>query len=82
MPWQLMGWIGNVILVLGLWLVGNKKRSCFLYTVVGETIWSAYAVHNQQWDLATICALFAMLALRNFIKWGKKSGSSNERTTE
>lgn len=68
--WQIMGWIGNVILILGLWSVGNKVRSCFIYTVIGEVLWVIYAVHNRQWDLVTICAVFAVMAIRNFIKWG------------
>lgn len=74
MPWQIMGWLGNIGLVCGLWLVGSKTRSCFICTFIGECIWTVYAIHNRQLDLAVICCLFALLAIRNFFKWGKNSG--------
>ena len=66
-----MGWVGNVLIVVGLWLVGDKKRSAFVFTTFGESVWGVYALYKHMYDLAFICAVFALLALRNWFKWAK-----------
>lgn len=67
-----MGWVGNVFLIIGLWLVGDKARKAFIFSVIGESIWIYYAMDKKMYDLAFICVIFALLALRNWIKWGKE----------
>jgi hypothetical protein len=67
-----IGWFANIFIVIGLWFVGNKRRSAFLFTVAGELLWTGYATYRQMWDLALICAVFAGLAARNWVLWGKK----------
>lgn len=64
------GWLGNIFIVIGLWFVGDRKRSAFIFTIIGELIWAGYAMHLGMWDLAIICLVFALLALRNWFKWG------------
>jgi len=66
-----MGWFANILLILGLWLVGDKKRIAFMFTFVGESIWTIYSIIIGMYDLAFICFVFAFLAIRNWIKWGK-----------
>lgn len=65
----MLGWIGNVFIVLGLWGIGNRRRGAFLFSVVGELFWIAAAVGRGQFDLAVICVVFAVLALRSYVKW-------------
>ena len=67
-----MGWIGNVFLVIGLWLVGYKNRKAFIYSIIGETIWTIYSIKRGMYDLAFICIIFGGLAIRNWYLWGKK----------
>jgi hypothetical protein len=64
-----MGWIGNVLIVVGLWKIGNRQRSAFLYTLSGEAVWVIYSISLGMWDLAAICIVFAALAVRNYVKW-------------
>jgi hypothetical protein len=66
-----MGWIGNIFLIIGLWLIGYKKRVAFIFTIIGESIWIYYSINSNQLDLAFICLLFAILAGRNFFMWRK-----------
>jgi hypothetical protein len=65
-PW---GWIANVFLVAGLWFVGNRLKWAFLLTIVGEVAWVFIAVARDQYDMAAICAVFTLLALRNLLLW-------------
>jgi hypothetical protein len=66
-----IGWIGNILIAVGLWGIGSKKRSAFLWSIVGESVWVFYSLTIGMYDLAAICVVFALLALRNWIKWGK-----------
>jgi hypothetical protein len=66
-----MDWIGNLCIVIGLWFIGSKKRWAFLFSVVGESAWIVYSVMHELWSLAFICAVFAGLAVRSYVKWGK-----------
>jgi hypothetical protein len=66
-----MTWIGNIFIVLGLYLIGEKKRVAFVFSMIGELIWMFASVHKGMWDLAVITAVFFLLALINYIKWGK-----------
>ena len=63
------GWAANAVLFSGLWFVGNRLWWAFLLTIVGEVVWVVIAVNRHQYDLAAICAVFALLALRNLLKW-------------
>lgn len=65
----LLGWVGNVSIVLGLWGIGNKNRKAFLFSMVGETAWIVKSILTSQWDLAFICCVFCALAIRSYIKW-------------
>lgn len=64
-----MGWIGNIFICIGLWFIGDKKRFAFLFSIVGESIWVAYSISIEMYDLAAICVVFALLAARSYMKW-------------
>jgi hypothetical protein len=72
---QLISWVGNVFICLGLWHIGNKKRWAFLLSILGEMAWIIYSLQTRLWSLAFICCVFATLAARSWVKWGKSSGS-------
>lgn len=67
----MLGWIGNALIMVGLWRMGDKSRSAFLFSIAGETAWCANAYLRRDWALTTICLVFNIMALRNYIKWGK-----------
>lgn len=65
----LMGWIANGFILIGIWLVGNKHKDAFLFSIAGESIWTVHAYRLGMYDLAVICGLFCILAFRNWLKW-------------
>ncbi len=66
-----MGWVGNLILWYGLFLVGSKRRAAFVWTIIGEAIWVVIASYYGWWDLAVSCCVFIALAAYNWYQWGK-----------
>lgn len=68
-----MGWIANALLLIGFWLIGKKYRIAFLFTFAGEVLWVITCIAREtSLDMIAICLVFAVLALRNFILWGKQ----------
>lgn len=67
-----MNWLGNAFILIGLYLIGNKKRYAFLFSVVGEALWMVWSIRERIWSLALITLVFAALAIRSYIKWGQE----------
>ncbi len=68
-----MTWLANLLIIVGIWQLGNKRRHAFLFSIAGELIWTATAFMAHNYDLASICAVFCVLAFRNWWKWGADS---------
>ena len=68
----LLGWVGDVLLVWGIWEIGNRRRIAHLWTVGGEVCWIIKSLVLGQFDLAIICVVFAGLAFRCWVKWGQE----------
>jgi hypothetical protein len=66
----MLGWIGNIFIVYGLWGIGNKQRTAFIASMIGEALWIVNASIKSDWALASICVVFFVMALRSFILWG------------
>ena len=64
-----MDWIGNILIIIGLWSAGNKWKYAFVFSLVGELIWTGYAIYIELWSLAFVCFVFAIIAGRNIVKW-------------
>lgn len=65
-------WVGIALIVVGLWQLGYKRRSAFIWSFVGESLWIISAFDRQIWDLAIISFLFLGLAGRNWWCWRPK----------
>lgn len=70
-----MTWIANGLIVIGMILIGSRRRSAFLFSAAGESIWTYWAASVGMYDLASICGLFVVLALVNWRRWGREVDS-------
>lgn len=73
-----MGWLGNLFIWFGLYRVGSKQRSAFVWTIIGEAIWVGYATYHGWYDLAISCVVFIALAAHNWRQWGKQQESDSD----
>jgi hypothetical protein len=65
-----LGWIGNIFIVIGLWRVGDKHRNAFLFSMVGEAFYVIRSYVLGDWALFSICWVFLLMAGRAYLKWG------------
>lgn len=66
-----MTWVANALVLVGLFLVGGKRRSAFVWTFFGEVLWTVAGLRAGMYDLASICAVFAGMAAWNWHRWGR-----------
>lgn len=64
-------WLGNVLIIIGLWKVGEKHRHAFLFSIAGEVCYIVRSIAVADWALAFICVVFCAMAFINWIKWGR-----------
>lgn len=50
-------------------LAGNKVRFGWLLGIASEAAWAVYAVWIRQWGLLLGCLFYAVVYLRNYVKW-------------
>lgn len=63
-----LDWLGNILIVLGLYLLGSKNRKAFILTGFGEFFWIIKSLYLGQYDLAFIYIIFVGLPIRNYLK--------------
>lgn len=65
-----MGWVANILILIGMYLLGEHNRHAFLFSIAGEAIWGVMGALMGRWDLALICGIFCLGTFRNWLKWG------------
>jgi len=68
-----LGWVGNAVILAGMWGIGGKHRWAFLVTALGEAIWTVQGLALDLPDLSIICALFTIMALVNWRRWSDET---------
>jgi uncharacterized Tic20 family protein len=67
------GWIANSFILVGMYLIGEKRPCAFGFSITGELIWSIHAYRLGMYDLAAICFVFCFVAAYNWRKWRRVS---------
>jgi hypothetical protein len=69
---QYLGWAGNLALIISLYAMHPRRRWPFVMSVVGEALWLVVSVDRRSADMIFLCVVFCVLAVRNFVKWGRQ----------
>ena len=64
-----IGWVGSALLVLGMFFLGEKSRTGFVFAGIGEALWTYKSYATEQFDLLVICVIFTLLYAFNWWKW-------------
>ena len=66
-----LGWIANIFLLFGMWVLGYKWRSSHLFLAFGDFLYVLIGLYHNMYDIAFICGVFSFLSVRNYILWDK-----------
>lgn len=67
----MLKWLGDLFLLLDMYLVGRKSRLAWVFCIVGEVCWIVWATKQQNWALVLICVAFTILGACNLYKWSR-----------
>jgi hypothetical protein len=72
-----MGWVGNIILIISVWLVGSKNRAAFVFGAFGNALWTAIGWQKGMLDLTFIGIVMVIFNIRGWIKWSGENSYMN-----
>lgn len=67
-----LGWIGDALLVGGIWFLSEKKRWAFLVSAVGSVVWGVNGYTSGMWDLVALNIVFIAINIKGFVGWKKE----------
>ncbi len=67
-----MDWIAGLCELIGLWIMGDKNRRCFVFFAGGNIVWTYIAfTRPNMWGLLLVTIPAIIMNIRAFVKWGK-----------
>ena len=67
-----MQFVAAAVLLLGLYLMGNYRRSGPLLAGASELIWIAVFVPYEMWGGIFLSSVLFVMQARNFLKWSRE----------
>ena len=61
----------SIISLVTLWLIGNKNKAGFILGLLNQVLWVWYALMLKQYGLLVGVIAYAVIYIRNLIKWNK-----------
>ena len=66
---SLISWVGAILLVVGIKLIGDKKISGFYLATFAEVLWIVWGIFTGSWALVVMSAVFIIMYARAVYKW-------------
>jgi hypothetical protein len=67
----MIGWIGNIFVIAGLYGVGDKRRGALLFSIIGEICYIIHTAMVGDWAIFAAAWIFLFMVVRAYIKWGQ-----------
>lgn len=64
-----LDWLSMIFGLLGLWLLGKKRKISFLFTAVGMLLALSVALLAQQFGFVVANCIMVVIAIRNYLIW-------------
>jgi len=65
-------WIGMVLMLISVYLLGESKRNGFLYGAVGNAVWIVFGIMAHSLATVLLNAGLMFLNARGYLKWKKQ----------
>ena len=65
-----LGWLGNVLIITAMILIGRKQTCGWLYSIAGNACWCVYAIKIGMPDVLFIDGIALCLAVYYYRQWG------------
>jgi len=65
----MLAWMGNALILISVWRLGNIQRDAWLWAIVGNILWTVYGVQHGLWCIVFIDGVMTLIAIRNWRLW-------------
>ena len=69
---EALGWFGNILFVVGAYLLGNRARVGFISNALANCLYIVFAIIIGSPAVITLSIVLCLVNLNGFYKWGKK----------
>lgn len=78
----ILPWLIPCIQFPALYLLGNKKKVCFIMFSMGNVLWIIVSVIDRRWGAVLSLCVYTIFNIRNYIKWrnDEKQSRSKKKT--
>lgn len=70
-------WAATILTFLAIYLLGEKKRSGFIFMICGNVAWLALGWLTESAAMLLANLGFVILNLRGLVKWGRDAAKQN-----
>ena len=70
---EIIGIVALALGVLGVLLNNRKLRACFIVWMISNALSAGIHISSEIWSLFLRDAVFFILSIEGWLKWGKKS---------
>jgi hypothetical protein len=67
---EMLGWVGSVFTLVGVYSTSRKLRSAFLLYLAGNALWLVKSACGSAWDVFATNAALAVLSAYGYYAWG------------
>lgn len=64
-----LGWVANAFILIAYIGLGSKRRDACIFSIIGNTLWCAYAVQLNMMDVLAVDLLALILAVIAWFRW-------------
>lgn len=72
---DLIGWAGNIVVIIALIRMGKYTRDAFAIGALGEALWMVHALEVRDAPLVALCVLMFSIYVVNLIRY--KNGTTH-----
>lgn len=72
----MLGWIGWLMVFIGVYKLGNKDIKGFYWNIAAEVLLITDAIKFDHWSMVAAGVVFTALNVVNIFKWRKTDGTT------
>lgn len=73
----MIGWVGNVFIILGILAIAYQYKVGFILGIIGNLLWCVRGYYTGQYDLITIEVFIVVLQIFSYFNWGRIKCGNN-----
>jgi len=78
---EILGWIGNVFFLWGVYALGKKDIKGFHSNIIGNVLYAVQAILMNNMSLLILCIGLVILNIKGILEWGRQINYTIETST-